>query len=70
MPYQTIKWERVKHLLPDRESQVGVTAIDNRLFVAAVLYPYRAGMPSYTAYTMGKSWRMGESFQSIIPGCR
>ena len=28
-----------------REGHVGVTAKDNRLFVAAVLYRYRAGMP-------------------------
>ena len=39
------QWERIKHLLPGREGQVGVTAKDNRLFVEAVLYRYRAGMP-------------------------
>jgi transposase len=39
------QWERIKHLLPGREGWVGVTAADNRLFVEAVLYRYRAGVP-------------------------
>src|SRR5205823_5045459 len=39
------QWERIKHLLPGREGSVGVTAADNRLFVEAVLYRYRAGIP-------------------------
>jgi len=39
------QWERIKDLLPGREGQVGVTARDNRLFVEAVLYRYRAGIP-------------------------
>ena len=39
------QWERIKHLLPGREDTVGVTAADNRLFVEAVLYRYRTGMP-------------------------
>lgn len=39
------QWERIEHLLPGREGQVGVTADDNRLFVEAVLYRYRAGIP-------------------------
>ena len=39
------QWERIKDLLPGREGSVGVTAVDNRLFVEAVLYRYRAGMP-------------------------
>ncbi len=32
-------------MLPGREGNVGVTARDNRLFVEAVLYRYRAGIP-------------------------
>jgi len=32
-------------LLPGREGHVGVTARDNRLFVEAVLYRYRSGIP-------------------------
>ncbi|MGH6851692.1 MAG: IS5 family transposase [Methylocella sp.] len=39
------QWERIKELLPGRKGSVGVTAADNRLFVEAVLYRYRAGVP-------------------------
>ena len=39
------QWDRVRDLLPGREGHVGVTAKDNRLFVEAVLYRYRAGIP-------------------------
>jgi transposase len=39
------QWERIKDILPGREGYVGVTAQDNRLFVEAVLYRYRAGIP-------------------------
>ena len=39
------QWERIKDLLPGREGTVGVTGKDNRLFVEAVLYRYRAGIP-------------------------
>ncbi|WP_338111341.1 IS5 family transposase [Novacetimonas pomaceti] len=35
----------MKDLLPGREGHVGGTAADNRLFVEAVLYRYRAGIP-------------------------
>ncbi len=37
--------ERIKALLPGREGHVGGTAADNRMFVEAVLYRYRAGIP-------------------------
>ena len=39
------EWDRIKDLLPGRDGDVGVTAKDNRLFVEAVLYRYRTGMP-------------------------
>lgn len=39
------QWERIKDFLPGREGHVGGTAVDNRLFVEAVLYRYRAGIP-------------------------
>ena len=39
------QWERIKDMLPGREGHVGVTAKDNRLFVEAVLFRYRAGIP-------------------------
>ena len=38
------RWERIEGLLPGRPGHVGVTARDNRLFVEAVLYRYRAGI--------------------------
>jgi transposase len=38
------QWDRIKDVLPGREGHVGVTARDNRLFVEAVLYRYRAGI--------------------------
>ena len=39
------QWERIKDMLPGKPGDVGVTAKDNRLFVEAVLYRYRAGIP-------------------------
>lgn len=38
------QWARIKDILPGRKETVGVTAKDNRLFVEAVLYRYRAGV--------------------------
>jgi len=39
------QWARIEGLLPGRVGYVGGTARDNRLFVEAVLYRYRAGIP-------------------------
>jgi transposase len=39
------QWERIKDLLPGRVGQPGATARNNRLFIDAVLYRYRAGIP-------------------------
>lgn len=39
------QWDRIKDLLPGKQGDVGVTAKDNRLFVEAILYRYRAGIP-------------------------
>ena len=39
------QWDRIKDMLPGRKETVGVTAKDNRLFVNAILYRYRAGIP-------------------------
>ena len=39
------QWERIRDLLPGREGHVGGTAKDNRLFVDAVLFRFRAGIP-------------------------
>lgn len=38
------QWGRIKDLLPGQDGHVGVCAKDNRLFVEAVLYRYRAGI--------------------------
>lgn len=39
------QWQRIQDMLPGGEDHVGVGAKDNRLFVEAVLYRYRAGIP-------------------------
>ena len=39
------QWERIWDLLPGRAGTVGVTAEDNRLFIEAVLFRFRAGVP-------------------------
>ena len=39
------QWQRIEHLLPGQAGQPGARARDNRLFVNAVLYRYRAGIP-------------------------
>ncbi len=38
-------WERVAPLLPGKASDSGVTAKDNRLFLEAVLWRARTGLP-------------------------
>ena len=39
------QWARIKDILPGQPNDVGVTAKDNRLFVEAVLYRYKTGIP-------------------------
>ena len=39
------QWERIKDFLPGREGHVGGNAVDNRLFVEAILYRYLNGNP-------------------------
>jgi len=39
------EWDRIKDILPGRPGSEGRPAKDNRLFVEAVLYRYRAGIP-------------------------
>ena len=39
------QWLKIKDVLPGREGHVGGTAADNRLFVDAVIYRYRTGIP-------------------------
>lgn len=38
-------WERIEPLLPGRAGDVGVTAVDNRLFVNAVYWIAKTGAP-------------------------
>jgi transposase len=38
-------WDRIKHLLPGQPGQHGGVAKDNRLFIDAVLYVARTGIP-------------------------
>jgi transposase len=38
-------WDRIKHLLPGQRGQHGGIARDNRLFIDAVLYIARTGIP-------------------------
>ncbi len=49
--------ERIEALLPGRKGTVGVTAQDNRLFVEAVLYRYRAGIPWRDLPERWGSWK-------------
>ena len=39
------QFDRIKNFLPGRDGHVGGTAVDNRLFVEAVIYRYRTGIP-------------------------
>lgn len=39
------QWEKVKDIVPGREGDVGVSAKDNRLFLDAVLWIARTGIP-------------------------
>lgn len=39
------QWKRMKPLLPGKKTDCGVTAIDNRFFVEAVLWIARTGAP-------------------------
>lgn len=39
------EWEKIQDLLPGKDGDPGRTAADNRLFVNAVLYVLRTGIP-------------------------
>jgi len=39
------QWERIEYLLPGKDTDCGVTAKDNRLFIEAVLWIARTGSP-------------------------
>src|ERR1039458_203130 len=52
------QWERIKDFLPGREGHVGGNAADNRLFVEAVLYRYRTGIPWRDLPTRFGDWKI------------
>jgi transposase len=58
------QWDRIKDFLPGREGHVGVTAEDNRLFVEAVLYRYRAGIPWRDLPERFGSWKKAHTRHS------
>src|SRR3954464_8073835 len=75
------QWKRIKDFLPGREGSVGVTADDNRLFVEAVLYRYRAGARSAgtlrrleerapAVQPMGQIWSLAAALSASCGGCR
>jgi putative transposase len=39
------QWEKIRHRLPGKKSDPGRTAVDNRLFVNAVLFVAKTGIP-------------------------
>ena len=39
------QWNKIKDLLPGKITDPGVTAKDNRLFVNAIIYRYKTGIP-------------------------
>ena len=39
------QWNRIRDSLPGRAGSVGVTAVDDRRFVDAVIHRYRTGIP-------------------------
>ena len=39
------QWIRIRDMLPGRAGTVGANGRDNRLFVEAILYRYRTGVP-------------------------
>src|SRR4030081_2254995 len=52
------QWERIKDFLPGRDGHVGGNAADNRLFVNAVLYRYRTGIPWRDLPARFGDWRI------------
>jgi transposase len=39
------QWQLIRNRLPGRAGSVGMTAVDNRRFVDAVIHRYRTGIP-------------------------
>jgi transposase len=60
------QWERIKDFLPGREGHVGGTVADNRLFVEAVLYRFRAGIPWRDLPERFGDWKIEEKLRDRI----
>ena len=50
------QWERIEHLLPGRPGDSGWTSRDNRLFIDAVLYIAKTGIPWRDLPTRFGNW--------------
>lgn len=61
------QWDRIKDFLLGREGHVGGTAADNRLFVEAVPYRYRTGIPWRD---LPERFGLGRSSGSALTGGR
>jgi transposase len=69
-------WEKIEALLPGKKSDPGVTAKDNRLFLEAVLWRTRAGLPWRdlpaefghwnSVFTRFRRWVRGRVFERIF----
>src|SRR5947208_12728592 len=69
-------WEKIEALLPGKKSDRGVTAKDNRLFLEAVLWRARAGLPWRdlpaefgnwnSVFTRFRRWVRREVFERIF----
>jgi transposase len=51
------QWDRIKNGLPGSEGAVGANAAYKRLFVEAVLYRYRAGIPWRDPHARFGDWK-------------
>ena len=71
-------WEKVAPLLPGKASDSGVTAKDNRLFLEAVLWRVRTGLPwrdlpegfgkRNSVFQRFRRWVKGGAFERVF-GC-
>ena len=59
--------ERIEGVLPGREDTVGVTAKDHRLFVEAVIYRDRAGIPWRDVPERVRDWLEKAGVLAVIP---
>ena len=62
------QWDRIKDLLPGRDGHVGVTAKDNRRFIDAVIYRYRAGIPWRDLPERFGDWKAVHTASADRPG--